>query len=246
MKVKLFLIIVSTVFLCQNCKIDSEKSSDSEKVKDSETEIEKPATSEIDYESRIKQFIPIGYEIMYKKIADINIDSIPDIIVILKNIDESALTYDASGELDGLTDSKLSELEKNLGIINDSIITSTIDQICDSPRPAMVFFGKTDGSFIPKGRNDKIVNPLYDDRITLGGRCFGKVAVKDNYFTFEQTIGPKYSYIRTYHTFKVRNNEIYFHRYDNDLIEITEEAEPSSIVETIRADKDKPILFSTY
>lgn len=135
--------------------------------------------------------------------------------------DESILT-DLILEDHELEYSKKADLNFD-GIEDYILVCHHRNEISDTktrfPRPVLVYFGTANGKFVLKGRNDIVrLDASYEtpnNKYTLDG-----ITVKDNYFTIENSYGSSLTFTKVYYTFKVVNNEIYFHRVDNSTFEV--------------------------
>jgi hypothetical protein len=92
--------------------------------------------------------------------------------------------------------------------IDDFIAVCTISDSI-SNKPVLVYFGQNDGTYKFKGRNDRIA---FED--------FNNIAVTRNYFTVENRYGTNVTYSTLNYTFKIVDNEILFHRFDDATYEI--------------------------
>lgn len=134
-----------------------------------------------------QKYIPKKYKISHHAICDINSDSLNDVIVICIDTIENHLD--------------------RFNLPNTDMIPQ---------RPVMVFYGKADGSFELMGRNDFVAFTIDDEFCRFCG--IEGIAVKDNYFTIENFYGDGVvSNTRMYYTFKVINNKLLFHRFDETV-----------------------------
>lgn len=100
-------------------------------------------------------------------------------------------------------------IENNLQV--DNLLSNQIPK-----RPVMVFIGNEDGTFKYMGRNDNIALRLDSEYCKYCG--IEGISVKDNYFTIENYEGDGIvSNTRLYYTFKVIDNVVYFHRFDETV-----------------------------
>ena len=200
------LITLLILILLISCNSTTNKTTDKKNIPEKDIERKQIV------EDNLLDYVPEGYEIAFKKEADINLDSLTDIILICHNIDE-----------------------------ND-----TIPETFNLPRPVIVLFGKDQNEFYLKGRNDNIRVTKEFDLISLGNTSLNGIAVKDNYFTIENEYGPKLNYVKEYYTFKVIDNDIFFHRFDEEVTEILEDNKPSVQKRTIRANEIDNVKFNNY
>ncbi len=146
-----------------------------------------------DIKSKIEDLIPDNLTLHYKKVADLNLDSISDLIIVCEFNDSTAIN-----------------------------------------KPVLVYFGLKDGSYDFKGRNDRLA---FDN--------FSGVEVTRNYFTIENRIGTNVTYSNYNHTFKVVNNEIVFHRYDEAVYEVLDSKKGPELNDMITK-RAKDLGFPTF
>ena len=139
--------------------------------------------------------IPENLSILDSKEADLNLDSIPDLIVVCE-------------------------------------ISDTVEN-----KPVLIYFGKGDDKYQFKGRNDKLA---FDE--------FTGIAVTRNFFTIENRYGTDVTYSTYNYTFKVENNKILFHRYDDAVYEVLDwdDGPELNSLETIRAKELRYPTFEEY
>ncbi|MBK6265251.1 hypothetical protein JKA74_09385 [Marivirga sp. S37H4] len=97
----------------------------------------------------------------------------------------------------------------NLDGYTDAIVVCSRKDSLNSTRPVVIFYGNSEGDYDYIERNDHII-------------CdgFQKIVVTKNYFTFESRIGTKMDYSLIYKTFIVKEDSIYFHRYDEEIYSV--------------------------
>ena len=128
------------------------------------------------------------------------------------------------------------EADINLDNILDIIIVCEISDTVEN-KPVLIYFGQSDGEYQLKGRNDK-----------LAFNGFTGIAVTRNFFTIENRYGTDVTYSTYNHTFKVDNNRILFHRYDDAVYEVLnwEDGPELNSLETIRAEELGYPTFEEY